>query len=578
MKAISRILAVIILMAAVTAGAGQVRVQRPLEVPEKCCPKQKAIQIEDADGNVIGSHETTDGDYHLGVQMQQTVVADTNNTSSVNLASGATWAGDPTSTLGAAGLQWSLNTDQNCTVYIEQSNGSHTGIGTVETNGTTTLTGTGTVFERSFVVGDTISVAGETDRIVASIVSDTELTVTVAFTTTASGTAYTHYHWDISYAFDYIHTIGSKGEGETVQATQSYWRIRVINVGTATTTYFRVAGVLCPIATPLPSALSDDARLKTESTISGRENTGRHVWVNPTNELAVSPVYRMVGTAFDNTTKDPNFWTETVVNGSVVQDGGVVTLQTSAAINSSAKYVTVRKARFVPGSAQLLTAGMAMTAAPVAGNTRRVGAYDTNNGYFMQVAGTTFSVGTRKAAADTLVSTGSFNGNLGLSWSPSLDTFYKVQIEFTPLAVIYYINGTRLHSIQSAGLSDTLTLPITFENINTTNDTDIDLQCVGAYIARQGELQTNPTYYHISGNAATHILKYGAGVLHKIVFNNTSGTSITIYDNTSAAAPVMGIITTTSNIIGSQDYNAPFSNGLTLVTVGNNLDATIIYE
>ena len=469
-----------------------------------------ATTLGGTDGALIGSTVGTDGTNQLHTSTTQNVYADPNNSSTDNLdaANSYTFTGTATTTLGVVGLQWGLKTDQNATVYIEESN---------------------------------------------------------------DGT-----NWDISYEFDYIANQG--GRGETVQASLAYWRIRVVLTGTTDTTYFRLSGVLCPVAVPLPSELSPDGRCKVQSTLSGRENTERHVWVNPTNELAISPVYRMVGTAFDNTTKDTNFWTETTVNGSVAQAGGVLTLQTSAAINSSAKYVSVRRARFVPGSAQLFNAGMAMTAAPVAGNTRRVGAYDTNNGFYMQVADTTFSIGYRKAAADTLVSTGSFNGNYGSSWSPELDTYYKVQIEFTPLKTTWYINGVKLHSIRSAGLSDTLTLPITLENINTTNDTDIDLKCVSAYIAREGELQTNATYYHISGNAATHILKYGAGVLHKIVFNNTSGTSITIYDNTSAAAPIMGIITTASGIIGSQEYNVPFSNGLTLVTVGNSLDATIVYE
>ena len=130
------------------------------------------------------------------------------NSSSTNLASGATWVGDPATTLGVVGLQWNLNTDQNCTIYSEESEGSHTGLGTVATNGTTTLTGTSTVFERAFVVGDTISVSGETDRIVASVVSDTELTVTVAVSTTDSGLSFTHYHWDISYPFDFKVSVG----------------------------------------------------------------------------------------------------------------------------------------------------------------------------------------------------------------------------------------------------------------------------------------------------------------------------------------------------------------------------------
>ena len=467
---------------------------------------------EDGTEHFIGSHETTDGDVHIGVQMQQDVYADANNSSVVNLASGATFTGAATSTLGVVGLQWSLYTTENCTVYIEQS---------------------------------------------------------------PDGT-----NWDISYQFDYISSKG--GEGETVQATQSYWRIRVTNIGTLTTTSFRLQGVLCPIATPLPSSLSDDARLKVEATLSGRENTGRHVWVNPTNEIAVSPVYRMVGTAFDGLVLDPNFWTPTLVNGSVAQDGGIITLQTSAAINSSAKYVTKRRSRFVPGSAQLFTAGVAMTAAPIAGNTRRVGAYDTNNGFFMQVSGTTFSVGTRKATADTLVNTGNFNGNLGLSWSPSLDTFYKVQIEFTPLAVIYYIDGVRLHSIKAAGLSDTLTLPITFENINTTNSTDIDLQCVSAFIARQGELHTGRAIYAQSGTVAAQVLKYGAGILHGAIFGNVTANSvITIYDNTAASGTVLfasGSMERKVNPFHVDFFGAPFSIGLTLTIATEDSNVTLVYE
>ncbi|MFA5696165.1 MAG: hypothetical protein WC917_01730 [Bacilli bacterium] len=63
--------------------------------------------------------------------------------------------------------------------------------GTVTTNGTTTLTGVGTTFLTSFNIGDTISVTGETSRIISNITDDSTLTVSVAFSTSASGlTAY----------------------------------------------------------------------------------------------------------------------------------------------------------------------------------------------------------------------------------------------------------------------------------------------------------------------------------------------------------------------------------------------------
>jgi hypothetical protein len=61
--------------------------------------------------------------------------------------------------------------------------------GTVQTAGTTALVGTTTNF-LSFTVGETITVSGETVRTIATITDDTHLTVTSAFSTTASGLSY----------------------------------------------------------------------------------------------------------------------------------------------------------------------------------------------------------------------------------------------------------------------------------------------------------------------------------------------------------------------------------------------------
>lgn len=62
--------------------------------------------------------------------------------------------------------------------------------GTVATSATTTLTGTGTYFT-DYNVGDQITVDGETVRTIATITSNTSLTVTVAFSNTASSKTFT---------------------------------------------------------------------------------------------------------------------------------------------------------------------------------------------------------------------------------------------------------------------------------------------------------------------------------------------------------------------------------------------------
>jgi len=68
--------------------------------------------------------------------------------------------------------------------------GVNTGVGTVTTNGTITLTGVGTDF-LSRTVGDKIYVSGEGERIIVTITNNTSLTVDLAFSTSASGLVYT---------------------------------------------------------------------------------------------------------------------------------------------------------------------------------------------------------------------------------------------------------------------------------------------------------------------------------------------------------------------------------------------------
>src|SRR6185369_15813725 len=70
---------------------------------------------------------------------------------------------------------------------------SNTLTGTVATASNTTLTGTSTIFTRQLGIGDRITVGSDT-RTITAIASDTSLTVSAAFSGTASGQSATALH------------------------------------------------------------------------------------------------------------------------------------------------------------------------------------------------------------------------------------------------------------------------------------------------------------------------------------------------------------------------------------------------
>lgn len=320
--------------------------------------------------------------------------------------------------------------------------------------------------------------------------------------------------------------------------------------------------------------------------IQGTQNPTRKALINPTGEVNTSPVYRMVGTAFEGSTLDPNFWSddECLRGGTVAQADGEVSLLTNTTANGLSILQSVRKGRFVAGSATKMEGAFSFKTAATANNTRRLGAYtldgtlDVEDGFFFQFVGTAFSVGYARNGSVTAIATGSFNGNMGATWEPSADTYYKLTIEFSPMGAFWYVDSTLLHKVKAGHPSAYMTLPITIENENIGDiTTEVELHCVGAYIARQGELQTNSTYKYI-GTDATTVCKNSAGVLHRVIVLDNAG-NIEIYDNTAGSGTVICSIDSAqgSEPLGTLEFNAPFNDGLTIVT-SSSARCTVVYE
>ncbi len=316
-----------------------------------------------------------------------------------------------------------------------------------------------------------------------------------------------------------------------------------------------------------------------DSTIVGKQNPERHTFISTNNELMTSTSVRLVGTSFDGTNKDPNFWTETLgEGGSNVQAGGEIILKTGTDANGTVKYESVRKARYVVGQPLMFRGYPRFVTAGTADNIRRIGAYNATDGFFFQLNGTTFQIGTRKSSSDTLVSSGSFNGNMGTTFTPLTTVRYSFMIEYTTFGAYWYVNDELLHKIEGQNLTATMTLPITTENLNSNDSiVDVEMHNYGSSIERHGELITDSTYKYI-GTDATTVCKYGAGRLHNVTVLDNAG-RIIVYDGLSAAGTVISNIDSAqgSEPMGTLEFNVPFSDGLTIVT-SSSARCTVTYE
>lgn len=466
--------------------------------------------------------------------IDQDAVADLNNSSTVNLsaANGYSFEGDGTDTLGVNSIQVSLFADQNCTVKIEQSPD-----------------------------GDDSAA-----------------------------------HWDLEDTYNYY--ASTKNFGITVQAISSYVRV-IVTTASLTTTEFRLQTVLCPIADPLPRSLDAEGNFKV-GIKSTEDQYGFDVENTPIGEMRTVVPTRLVGANFEGGTIDTNFWISGVANsGTVVQANACVTLSTATtSANGIARFYSYRRARYVSGSSMCYRSVIVLSAA-AADNKRRWGlAYASTmpttgttdlmtDGAWFQFDGTTFGVALRRAGVvnETLITSGSFNGRLGLTYTPGI-TVKTYEIYWTNSKVYFIIGGKVLHtfSADTTTWSSTMNFYIYNDNVNSNNlQTNHTLELRVASIRRLGSLLTQPTsYYHASGQTGGINLKLSAGNLHTLVINNAANNSvITLSDSVSAATPALFVHTAgaTTTAAYSLDFKGlPFFFGLRLTVASANASCTIIYE
>lgn len=292
----------------------------------------------------------------------------------------------------------------------------------------------------------------------------------------------------------------------------------------------------------------------------------------------------MIGTQFEGSTIDPNFWTSVTSNSAtIVQGENDVVLSSGTNSVGSAQFHTVRRGRVIAGISNGYRSVTQLGDTGIANNKRRWGlAWGSTmptitDGAYFQLNGTTFSIVTNKGSTETVVNSGNFNGSVtSYAMTTNAATY---EILYTQVAVMFIINDVLIYTVDASAATwgNSINLHIYMSNVNSGNTTDVSLACRTASVRRFGKENTSPSHRRIS-TATTTICKYGPGYIHNVVVNNPTNNLITIYNNTAGSGDVMAVINP-GNVQQpfTLFYDMSFDIGLTIVT-GGTADITVIYE
>lgn len=187
-----------------------------------------------------------------------------------------------------------------------------------------------------------------------------------------------------------------------------------------------------------------------------------------------------------------SFWTQTTgTGGTITVSAGEGLLQTSAAANGSAQLVSTIPAYF-PGQSHWSIAAARFGDTGVANNIRRVGTFTVSggvpqDGFAFELNGTTFNAVVYKAGVATATPSTSWTK---ASTAPfTLDANYHLWEErWTGNRVDFYIDNVLRHTVSgtTSPITTTLNFPMSAQNINSTNATNVTLAVRNIGLGRFG--------------------------------------------------------------------------------------------
>lgn len=390
-------------------------------------------------------------------------------------------------------------------------------------------------------------------------------------------------NWDLSDKFFYT---SDENFGVTVQAINSWVRVRVTTMS-ETTTEFRLQTCLCPVVEAVPRTLDEGGHFKVSIKKDQYDNGPARFSLQ--EDMIVVERSRLIGSQFDGSTLDTNFWTSAVSTGTVAQSNGNVTITSGTANGHYARLYSKRRARYVTGEGNSLRMNIRLPDAGTANVRRRWGIAwgatmpTVTDGAFFQLDGETFSVVILKNNAATTISSGSFNGRYGYTLVPGTSN-RTYRIAWNNAKIKFMVDTKLLHTFTASAetWANTIHHHIWMEAYNSGNSAAVAMYTRNAGVHRHGPLATQATSYYQAGQTAGVVLKYGPGCVHGISLTGVQNNSVvTLYDNTAASGTILwasGSMGAGTAPFDVNMFNIPFNIGLTLVVATANSNVMVAYE
>ena len=306
---------------------------------------------------------------------------------------------------------------------------------------------------------------------------------------------------------------------------------------------------------------------------------GKRGRVSSTRELACTDTVRVIGGVFGGTINalDTGMWSTpyTSGTGTYTITGGQLVMSTGITSNSSAYITTTKLARFLATTMNYFNSFIQLPDTGTANNIRRWGAFDTSEGFFFVLNGTSLSVATRKNSVDTTYAISGFSLDLKC---------HQYEIYWNEQYIWFYVDNNVVATITSdaSPLTNTLHLKASAHNVNSGGSTtNVIINVRSMAISRIGEDISKYVYFHC-GTLGTNVLKYGPGTLGMFSLNVKGATSnvVTLYDGTAVKTGTEICTLDCVNLVSAFiDFEVDYSGGLTIACSGGTpADFTVTYE